>query len=387
MSSTTDLSNLNNQVSQIYGTGAINIPVGTTSQRPTPPSTGMVRWNTTLGKLEFYGPTQWNHILNEDDIRTQFVEIAAPRIEAPLDATGNKLTNVADPTANSDAVTLGFLEGRFATGTGINADTLDGMESWDFATQNDVTALQIQVGLVQTNLDDHIMDLDNPHQTTKAQVGLDQVDNTSDMNKPISTATQTALNSKVNRSGDVMMGALSMGYNNLTDIANFVGSIWHFATENPPAGFLECNGIAVSRTTYSRLFARIGTRFGAGNGTTTFNLPDLRGIFIRGWSNTAPTDAGRQFGSIQPDMLKTHTHTGATNVAGNHTHTISGDTPSGQQNKIDLGNDILYADDGSLPRSTTSSSAGAHNHELTIEPTGGVETRPVNIALLACIMY
>lgn len=63
----------------------------------------------------------------------------------------------------------------------------------------------------KTALDAHIADIDNPHEVTKAQVGLENVDNTSDLNKPISTATQTALNGKVNKSGDTMTGPLSFG--------------------------------------------------------------------------------------------------------------------------------------------------------------------------------
>ena len=48
-----------------------------------------------------------------------------------------------------------------------------------------------------------------------------------------------------------------------------------------------------SRTTYANLFNVIGTSFGAGNGSTTFNVPDLRGYFIRGWDNGKGTDAGK----------------------------------------------------------------------------------------------
>lgn len=54
------------------------------------------------------------------------------------------------------------------------------------------------------------------------------------------------------------------------------GSIQLFGTITTPSGFLPCDGAAVSRTTYSALFAVCGVSFGAGNGTTTFNVPDLR---------------------------------------------------------------------------------------------------------------
>jgi microcystin-dependent protein len=63
-----------------------------------------------------------------------------------------------------------------------------------------------------------------------------------------------------------------------------------FARNTPPTGWLPCNGGAVSRTTYASLFASIGTTFGVGDGSTTFNLPDLRGEFVRGWDNGRGVD-------------------------------------------------------------------------------------------------
>lgn len=66
-----------------------------------------------------------------------------------------------------------------------------------------------------------------------------------------------------------------------------------------PAGYLELAGQAISRTTYSALFALFGTTYGSGNGSTTFNLPDLRGEFVRGWDHGRNIDAGRTLGSAQ----------------------------------------------------------------------------------------
>jgi microcystin-dependent protein len=64
-----------------------------------------------------------------------------------------------------------------------------------------------------------------------------------------------------------------------------------FAASTIPTGWLECNGAAVSRTTYSALFAVIGTTWGNGNGVTTFNLPETRGLFPRGWNHSSPNAA------------------------------------------------------------------------------------------------
>lgn len=97
-----------------------------------------------------------------------------------------------------------------------------------------------------------------------------------------------------------------------------------------PAGFLICDGQAYSRTTYSALFAVIGVKFGNGDGTTTFNVPDARGRFVRMVDGSALRDpdsaartamntggaTGNQIGSVQEDAFQTHTHTFAYTTAG-----------------------------------------------------------------------
>ena len=65
------------------------------------------------------------------------------------------------------------------------------------------------------------------------------------------------------------------------------GAIMYFAQSNVPDGWLFCNGSNVSRTTYANLFAAIGTKYGSGNGSSTFTLPNLRDIFIQGASSTS----------------------------------------------------------------------------------------------------
>jgi len=91
----------------------------------------------------------------------------------------------------------------------------------------------------------------------------------------------------------------------------------------PPTGWLKCDGSPVSRTSYKSLFAAIGVSFGPGDGATTFNLPDLRGVFLRGIDDGVNRDpdassrvalmpggaTGDAVGSYQADQLATHTHT------------------------------------------------------------------------------
>jgi microcystin-dependent protein len=92
------------------------------------------------------------------------------------------------------------------------------------------------------------------------------------------------------------------------------GTVLSFAGVTPPVGYLLCDGSAVSRTTYSALFASIGIIWGAGDGSTTFNLPDLRGMFLRGAGQNGDTeyryggDDGRTVGSLQQDLFENHNH-------------------------------------------------------------------------------
>lgn len=144
--------------------------------------------------------------------------------------------------------------------------------------------------------------------------------------------------------------------------ANMAGAVMHFAMAAAPSGWLVANAAAVSRTTYATLFAAIGTTFGVGNGTTTFNLPELRGEFLRGLDGGRGVDSGRALGSAQGDLVKDHKH--AFDVA-----TCNGTGP--------YNNRLAEAQDGS--GSFTSENIG---QSVT---SGGLENRPRNVALLACI--
>ncbi len=75
-----------------------------------------------------------------------------------------------------------------------------------------------------------------------------------------------------------------------------IGDLKHRAGSSVPAGWLLCDGLAISRATYAALFGVIGTTWGAGNGTTTFNLPDLRGRSLVG-TGTGPGLTARVLGA------------------------------------------------------------------------------------------
>lgn len=130
------------------------------------------------------------------------------------------------------------------------------------------------------------------------------------------------------------------------------GVIVPYAATDAPAGWLACTGAAVSRDDYARLFAVIGTTYGEGDGSTTFNVPDMRRVFPIGLATTGTgaTEIGEKGGAFN------HTHTNPTTASdGAHTHT-QGNTGS--------------AGDHTHTNPTTSS-AGAHTHSIPSHTHGG----------------
>ncbi|QEZ47177.1 phage tail protein [Cupriavidus oxalaticus] len=153
----------------------------------------------------------------------------------------------------------------------------------------------------------------------------------------------------------------------LLGVANFglilPGTIVFHAKNTAPAGFLKMNAGAVSRATYADLFAEIGTTFGSGDGSTTFNLPEGRAEFFRGWDDGRGVDSGRVFGSAQAFAMQ------------DHAHLLQKAFGSGA-----LGG-VLYSENaGTVVNNSTFNGNMANGAIAT-------ETRPRNIALLACIKY
>jgi microcystin-dependent protein len=196
-----------------------------------------------------------------------------------------------------------------------------------------------------------------------------------------------------------------------------VGCVSAFAMETPPDGWLECNGQAISRTDYERLFNTIGITFGAGDGDSTFNVPDLRGRFVRGWAHGSDNDphrdvrvasasggtSGDQVGSFQDDALQGHIHnfqghyTNTGTVNQNHYHRVGGaySTSHNGHHHPWPGNYGFTV--GTAGYSYRSTSYISHNHLHYYTPHGTItdpttgrtssETRPKNIYLMYCIKY
>ncbi len=147
------------------------------------------------------------------------------------------------------------------------------------------------------------------------------------------------------------------------------GSITIWATETAPAGYLICNGAAVSRTTYAGLFAVLGGYYGAGNGSTTFNIPDLRGLFVRGKDNGRGLDPNRLLGSYQDSDNKSHAH-GVYDPGHYHGGVQNGTASTGRSTATDQ-----------PPAVYSYGNTGWAATNIGIYASGGDESRPRNVAL------
>lgn len=201
---------------------------------------------------------------------------------------------------------------------------------------------------------------------------------------PATVVTDDWLNAVQEEVCNVILGAsipLSKPANNqlllaiqaLVAAAVPVGAVQGFLRSAAPSGWLKLNGQAVSRTTYAALFALLGTTYGAGDGSTTFNLPDFRGEFLRGLDDGRGVDAARVLGSSQAQQVQQHKH--ATS-AGKNTVGPFGGTATGGRVGMTQDNDNFwdYTNDGS-------------DYDGVVNAAGvvGTETRPRNVAVLWCI--
>jgi microcystin-dependent protein len=158
------------------------------------------------------------------------------------------------------------------------------------------------------------------------------------------------------------------------------GEVRQVAFETVPSGWLECNGAAVSRTTYASLFSAIGTAFGEGDGSTTFNLPDLRGRFVRGYDHGAGNDpdaatrtasasggdTGDAVGSKQGYAFQEHSHHLTSSAGGTGDYAVY----------VGLGASLSNDIDG-IEQAVEWNGNGT--------PATASETRPANVALMYII--
>lgn len=232
---------------------------------------------------------------------------------------------------------------------------------------------------------------------TKADVGLGSVENTALSTWPGSTQITTL--------GSVTVGTLPAANVPVTDAGGYytssnvedvlqeaaartpAGSLIMYAGNAAPTGWLLCDGSAVSRTTYAALFAVVGTTYGVGNGSTTFNLPDLRGRFpLAAGAGTGLTNrvlgasGGAETVTLTSSEMPAHTHTGTSASNGAHTHTGTTDSGGSHTHSVtDPGHTHTqttvnddFNNSGANPPGFTADSAGSRTWSNINSSTTGV---------------
>lgn len=156
-----------------------------------------------------------------------------------------------------------------------------------------------------------------------------------------------------------------IGFSTVGGASAPVGTVMPTALSNAPVGWLLCYGQAISRTAYATLFNAIGTTYGAGDGSTTFNLPDVRGRVIAGKDNMGGTAAGRLTLAVAGSTLGAsggaQTHTLSAGEMPSHSHGLNmtlGGASGGEVNIVNGG--------GSSTNTGGAGSGAAHNN---VQPT------------------
>jgi len=248
-----------------------NVTVG--PNQPTDPNTGDFWFDTKTGILYIYDGSIFQNTSEGTDSESGVLSV---RGEAPIIITGsseNPIVTVTSATQIAEGVT------RYATQSEANQGIMDNVSISPLTLKN----------ALQNNVDVYIPD------ATETQKGIIRIATDNEVANGVNNTTAVTpkkLKDQIGRSG----------------LGNPTGAVIAFAGGSVPDGYLLCDGSEVTRTLYEDLFNVIGCDFGDGNGSTTFNLPDLRGEFIRGLDNSRGVDPNRTLGSSQPQSIQSHAH-------------------------------------------------------------------------------
>lgn len=324
----------------------------------------------------------------------------------------NQLT---DPLAK--VIDRGSMNFMFNAVTGaVGALQARGVPEWMNATNNDGTSFPYQKNarvLYQDPVSNIWTQYDNTVDGNVATPGVDATWQPS----LVFEATVTQASDATNSTTIITPRRLSTAVQ--TAFAQFgtdTSMVAFFAASTAPVGWLPANGAVVPRASYPQLFAMIGTTYGAGDGATTFQLPDMRGQFARGFDAGRGIDPGRVFGSLQTSMFASHVH-GISDFG--HVHGVAqsahahgtAENPHAHNTQIQAeaasagNNKGYFGPSGGPPTqvdtwtsqgavtglaiegATANISINAAATGVTVVAAGGTETRPTNLAFLACIKY
>lgn len=379
---------------------ALKLPVsagGASTNLPTPGPFQLIGWNSDGSSLQNYSTEGLGVSVVYASWRTETFNGTGAQVSFVLQFDAGSSSNIdlrvnnvpqtpgVNYTYNNTNRTITFLTGAPPAGTGnvvarygqaLSEPNIDAAiasaQSSATAAANSASTATTQAGVATTQASAASASATSANNSATAAAASASSASTSASNA--STSATNAANSATAAANSASSASTSAtnAANSATDAASIAasiapappGAVLHFAQSTPPSGWLVANGSQVSRTTFAALFAAIGTTFGAGDGSTTFNLPDLRGEFIRGHDQGRGVDTGRGFGSAQGDAFQGHEHridaiaflAGGAGVAGSGVN-------------------------------VRSNSFGAVTDGTNGAPRTANETRPRNVAMLACIKF
>lgn len=292
--------------------------------------------------------------------RTNYLNTIKAPLESPAFTGIPTAPTAADGTSTTQIATTAFVAGKDGTATPIAAaETASVGVSKKLAREDHVHPSNLSSSASDIKMDgtqsagistkpsraDHV----HPTDTTRAPIV-----------SPAFTGTPTA---PTPSSGDATTKLATTAF--VINNGLPAGSIIYTARPTPPVGYLKANGAAIGREAYAALFAAIGTIYGSGDGSTTFNLPDLRGMFIRGLDEYRGVDPYyyRTIGSRQEHSVQDHAHTVNTPL-------LITDNDRGGASSVWSVDDVQTNWTGGMANGNAST-----------------ETRPVNLAFMVCIKY
>lgn len=284
--------------------------------------------------------------------------------DTPTYATASTFTISGDVTSS---YTVGMRVEAYGTTMGTLYGTITASS---YSAPNTTVTVSLDSGSLTANLSRVSVGLD----PTNKPLDVSAVDDAFDLAGDNTVTGENTFSGGVSfSSGATFTGSVDFqsSVTFATSISVPAGSIIPYAGTSAPTGWLLCYGQAVSRTTYSDLFSAIGTTYGSGDGSTTFNVPDCRGRVVAGQDDMGGTSANRltdQSGGLDGDTLGdtggSETHTLTTTEMPAHTHGV---TYSVASREVGAGNIAEIRGSGGGTENTTSAgSDGAHNN---VQPT------------------
>lgn len=341
---------------------------------------GITFKNGITNDFQLYGWSKFadsaNKLKNDlGDFVSASTSTVANSIVQRTDSSGIAVTDITVSSIKTN--TAGTISGTWAVNDGLNPDTNGGANlgtnslRWSnvYAQTADATTVNANTVKFSTLTDSNLLSITRfDTDTTLSSNSDSRLATQRAIKKYIDDAVAAEIQNRI--SADNTLQSQISGFQGIP-----TGTIMYTAVAAVPAGYLALNGQSLSKNTYAALYAVLGGTYGQTD--TTFNLPDIRGEFVRGWDNGRGVDAGRTIGSLQEDSLKSHQH--------------DYDDLYGLQDDqgpalIDRNGSRVYKyspwdDDGD-----NDSGNPAFFYSRT-SATGDAETRPKNIALQAIIKY